>query len=159
MATHKYDLVVRGSGPAGEKGAAQAAYFGKKVAMVERDYYLGVAAASTTIPSKTLRESSLALSGLRARRLHGVDLSLRREVTVQDFLHHESAVKDAERTRVVNNMLRHGVDIFKGTGSFCDKRTIKVEAPGKAPEFLEGDVILIATGSSPRRPDNFPISP
>jgi NAD(P) transhydrogenase len=156
MATQKYDLVVLGSGPAGEKGAAQAAYFGKKVAMVERDYYLGGAAASTTIPSKALRETSLTLSGLRARRLHGVDLSLRREVTVQDFLHHESAVKDAERTRVVNNMLRHGVDIFKGTGSFCDKRTIKVEAPGKAPEFLEGDVILIATGSSPRRPDNFP---
>lgn len=156
MATHKYDLIVLGSGPAGEKGAAQAAYFGKKVAMVERDYYLGGAAAGTAIPSKTLRETSLALSGLRARRLHGVDLSLRREVTIKDLLHHERMVKDAECSRVANNMLRHGVEVFKGTGSFCDRRTIKLEIRGNAPEFLEGEIILIATGSSPRRPDTFP---
>ncbi|HXZ30127.1 MAG TPA: Si-specific NAD(P)(+) transhydrogenase [Dehalococcoidia bacterium] len=156
MGTHKYDLIVLGSGPAGEKGAAQAAYFGKKVALAERDGYLGGAAASTAIPSKTLRETSLALSGLRARHLHGVDLSLRREVTIKDFLHHERMVKDAEHSRVANNMLRHGIDVFKGTGSFCDKRTIKVEAHDKAPQFLEGDIILIATGSSPRRPDTFP---
>ena len=156
MGTHKYDLIVLGSGPAGEKGAAQAAYCGKTVAIVERDYYLGGAAASTAIPSKTLRETSLALSGLRARRLHGVDLSLRREVTIKDLLHHERMVKDAERSRVANNMLRHGVDVFKGTGSFCDRRTIRVETHGKAPELLEGDIILIATGSSPRRPGNFP---
>ena len=151
-----YDLVVLGSGPAGEKGAAQAAYFGKKVAMVERDFHLGGAAASTTIPSKTLRETSLALSGIRARHLHGVDLSLKRQATAKDFLHHERVVKDAERTRVMDNMLRHSVTIFNGMGSFVDQRTIKVESYGKAPEFLRGDIILIATGSSSRRPENFP---
>jgi len=154
--THNYDLIVLGSGPAGEKGAAQAAYFGKKVAMVERDYYLGGAAASTTIPSKTLRETSLTLSGIRARRLHGVDLSLKHRATVKDFLHHERVVKDAERTRVMNNMLRHNVTVFKGMGSFVNERTIKVETPSNAPEFLRGNIILIATGSSPRCPDNFP---
>ena len=90
--------MVLGSGPAGEKGAAQAAYFGKNVAMVERDLYLGGAAAGTTIPSKTLRETSLILSGIRARRLHGVDLSLKRQATARDFLHHERVVKNAERT-------------------------------------------------------------
>ena len=153
---HKYDLVVIGSGPAGEKGAAQAAYFGKKVAMVERDHHLGGAAAGTAVPSKTLRETSLALSGIRARRLYGVDLALKRRATVRDFLHHERVVKNAERTRVMNNMLRHNVDIFNGMGSFVDNRTIKVETRGKVPEFLRGDIILIATGSSPRRPDNFP---
>jgi len=156
---YNYDLVVLGSGPAGEKGAAQAAYFGKKVALVERDYYLGGAAASTAIPTKTLRETSLALSGIRARRLHGVDLSLKRRATVQDFLHHERMVKDAERTRVLNNMKNHNVTIFKGKASFVDKKIIKVEAPGKIPEFLKGDVILIATGSSPRHPNNFPKDP
>jgi len=154
-----YDLIVLGSGPAGEKGAAQAAYFGKKVAIVERDTCLGGAAASTALPSKTLRETSLALSGIRARRLHGVDLALNRQATVKDFLHHERVVKDAERTRVKNNMLRHNVDVFKGIGSFVDKRTIKVEACGKLLEFLKGDIILIATGSFPRRPDNFPKDP
>lgn len=156
---HKYDLIVLGSGPAGEKGAAQTAYFGKKVAMVEQDYYLGGAAASTAIPSKTLRETSLAFSGIRARRLYGVDLALKRRATAQDFLHHERVVKDAERTRVMNNILYHNVDVFKGVGSFVDKRTIKVEARGKTPKFLRGNFILIATGSTPRRPDNFPKDP
>ena len=154
-----YDLIVLGSGPAGEKGAAQAAYFGKKVALVEQNYYLGGAAASTTIPSKTLRETSLTLSGLRARRLHGVDLSLKRRATAQDFLHHERMVKDTERTRVVNNMNRHNITVFKGKGSFVDRQTIKVETRGKTPQFLKGKVILVATGSVPRCPDNFPKDP
>ena len=153
---HKFDLIVIGSGPAGEKGAAQAAYFGKKVALVEENSYLGGAAASTTIPSKTLRETSLTLSGIRARRLHGVDLSLKRQATAKDFLHHERKVKDAERKRVMNNMIRHKVTVFEGTGSFVDKKTIKVELHGSSPKFLTSDVILIATGSSPRRPENFP---
>ena len=71
-----YDLVVIGSGPAGEKGAAQAAYFGKRVALVESQKHLGGAAANTgTLPSKTLRETSLMLAGFRSRELYGVDLS------------------------------------------------------------------------------------
>ena len=152
----RFDLIVIGSGPAGEKGAAQAAYFGKKVALVEKDSHLGGAAASTAIPTKTLRETSVALSGIRARRLHGVDLSLKRRATVQDFLRHERSVKNAERTRVMNNMQFHKVNIFNGVGSFVDKKTIKVEAHDKAPELLTSDIILIATGSDPRCPDNFP---
>jgi NAD(P) transhydrogenase len=154
-----YDLIVIGSGPAGEKGAAQAAYFGKKVAIVEKDYHLGGAAAGTAIPNKTLRETSLALSAIRSRHLYGVDLSLKRKTTVQDFLHHERIVKDAERKRVKNNMKLHKVDIYKGLGSFEDKKTIKVEIKGRKPEYLKGEIILIATGSRPRRPDNFPIDP
>ena len=156
---HNYDLIVLGSGPAGEKGAAQVAYFGKKVALVERNDYLGGAATSTAIPSKTLRETSLALSGIRARRLHGVDLSLKRKATAKDFLHHERKVKDAEQRRVKENMLRHNVTIFKGIGSFVNGKTIKVETPDKSPVLLKGDIILIATGSSPRRPDSFPKNP
>jgi NAD(P) transhydrogenase len=156
MSIHKYDLIVLGSGPAGERGAAQAAYFGKKVAIVERDYYLGGAAASDTIPSKTLRETALALSGIRSRRLYGVDLSLRRQATVRDFLHHEEVMKDIERRRVAENMLRHNVDVFRGIGSFKDQHTVKVTSRGKKPEFLEGNIILIATGSSPYWPDNYP---
>jgi len=134
----KYDLIVLGSGSAGEKGAAQAAYFGKKVAMVERDNFLGGAAAGTTIPSKTLRETSLALSGIRARRLNGVNLALSRKATAKDFLHHERMVKGAERSRVKDNMLHHNVTVYKGLGSFVDKKTIKVEAEDKSPTFLTG---------------------
>jgi len=151
-----YDLIVLGSGSAGEKGAAQAAYFGKKVAVVEKDTFLGGAAASTTIPSKTLRETSLALSGIRSRRLHGVNLALNRKATAKDFLHHERKVKSAERNRVKNNMADHHVTVYNGMGSFVDRQTIKVEKRDKKPVFLKGKKILIATGSSPRRPDDFP---
>ena len=158
MSIHEYDLIVIGSGPAGEKGAAQAAYFGKKVAMVERSPHLGGAAAGTTIPSKTLRETSLALSGIRSRQLHGVDLSLRRRATVQDFLHHEEAMKNIERLRVSENMLRHSVEIFTGLGAFEDRTTVRVMADDGRTELLKGKVILVATGSSPRWPDNFPQS-
>ncbi|KYK20502.1 pyridine nucleotide-disulfide oxidoreductase [Thermoplasmatales archaeon SG8-52-4] len=156
---HEYDLIVLGSGPAGEKGAAQAAYFGKKVALVEKNPYLGGAAASTTIPSKTLRETSLTLSGIRARHLHGVDLMLKRQVTVKDFLYHERKVKNIERDRVKNNIIRHNISIFEGFGSFVDKKTIKVKSSNGKSTLLKGKIILIATGSSPRRPENFPTDP
>src|SRR5262249_53017317 len=88
-----YDLVVIGSGPAGESGAAAASLFGKRVAMVEKSALVGGASANTgTLPSKTLRETALAISGLKARDLYGVDLSLRREANVADFMYHERRV-------------------------------------------------------------------
>ena len=122
-----YDLIVIGSGPAGEKGAAQAAYFGKKVALVERCKVFGGAAANTgTLPSKTLRETALMLSGLKARKLHGLDLSIRRECTVKDFLHHEKQVVYAEQIRVEKNMSRHGVDLYYGTGQFKNANIMEI---------------------------------
>lgn len=157
MDTREYDLVVLGGGPAGEKGAAQAAYFGKKVAVVEREQHCGGAATNTgTLPSKTLRETSLMLSGLRARDLYGVDLSLRREATAEDFLHRERRVVERERQRILDNLQRHDIDAYRGTGSFVDPHSVRVESPGLEPVHLRGDVILICTGSSPRRPDMYP---
>jgi NAD(P) transhydrogenase len=148
-----FDLVVLGSGPAGEKGAAQAAYFGKRVALVEREPAFGGAAANTgTLPSKTLRETALSLSGFRARGLYGVDLSLRREATVRDFLHREAKVVDVERARVGANLDRHNVRTFSGPASFVDPHTGGVG--GKT--TLKARVVLLATGSSPRRPPEFP---
>src|SRR5436853_5515149 len=96
-----YDLIVIGSGPAGEKGAAQAAYFGKRVALIEKEPVLGGAAANTgTIPSKTLRESALYLSGFRHRELDGLEIGVRKAVTVRDFLAREQVVKEHERERI-----------------------------------------------------------
>lgn len=157
MENRDYDLVVLGSGPAGEKGAAQAAYFGKRVALVERETAFGGAAANTgTLPSKTLRETALTLSGFRARGLYGVDLSLRRQATVKDFLHREHQVVDAERLRVAGNLGRHHIDTFRGSASFLDPHRIRVAAPAGPPVELRGAVVLVATGSSPRRPPEFP---
>ncbi|HEX7899530.1 MAG TPA: Si-specific NAD(P)(+) transhydrogenase [Planctomycetota bacterium] len=153
MTNAAYDLVVLGSGPAGEKGAAQAAYFGKRVALVEREPALGGAAANTgTLPSKTLRETALTLSGFRARGLYGVDLSLRRQATVKDFLHRERHVVDTERARVGANLDRHRVDTFTGPAAFVNPHTVSVGGT----TLLKADVVLIATGSSPRRPAEFP---
>src|SRR6478736_8349307 len=103
MDSNKFDLIVIGSGPAGEKGAAQAAYFGKSVALIEKESVVGGAAANTgTLPSKTLRETALFLSGFRNRDLSGVNLSIKQQVTVREFLVHEQHVTADERVRVLN---------------------------------------------------------
>ena len=100
METREYDLVVIGGGPAGAAGAWVATLFGKRVALVEKKENLGGAGINTgTIPSKTLRETALALTGWRSRDLFGVDLSLRREATIDEFFRHEKRVTSNERDR------------------------------------------------------------
>jgi pyruvate/2-oxoglutarate dehydrogenase complex dihydrolipoamide dehydrogenase (E3) component len=90
MPAHHYDLIVIGSGPAGEKGAVQAAQLGKKVALIEREHVLGgVAANKGSLLSKTLRETALALIGFRQRGLQGVTMTLKEHVTANDFLNRE----------------------------------------------------------------------
>jgi NAD(P) transhydrogenase len=153
----RYDLVVIGAGPAGEKGAAQAAYFGKRVALVEQDDALGGAACNTgTLPSKTLRETAVTLSAFRSRELYGLDLSLRRQITVQDLLLRENAVKATERLEISANIKRHQIDLFTGTASFLGPDHLQVAREGTKPRILEYEKCLIATGSAPRRPSMFP---
>jgi NAD(P) transhydrogenase len=147
----RFDLVVIGSGPAGEKGAAQAAYFGKKVAVIERGPLGGSCANTGTLPSKTLRETALFLSGFRKRELFGVDVGLRDRVTVKDLLYREHVVREGERARVRENLRKHDVALIEGEASFVDANTIGVTVNGQE-QRLEADKFLIATGSSPNRP-------
>src|SRR5512140_861067 len=101
----KFDLIVIGSGPAGEKGAEQAAEFGKHVALVERAEYLGGAGINTgTVPSKSLRETALFFSGLKQRDLYGIDYSLRGGMSVREFMHREHIVVRNERRLVNRNI-------------------------------------------------------
>jgi NAD(P) transhydrogenase len=156
MSNH-FDLIVLGGGPAGTSGAASAGFLGKRVALVERLPVLGGAGINTgTIPSKTLRETALVLSGLKARELYGVDLSLRWEATVADFGRHARHVTDAERDRSMARLDLRGVTRFQGTASFANPHTIGVAADDGGETVLSGDRILIATGSSPARPANLP---
>src|SRR5579864_4276842 len=157
MSPEKYDLIVIGSGPAGEKGAAQAAYFGKRVALVEKEPVLGGAAANTgTIPSKTLRETALYLSGFRNRELFGLDLRVKPQLTVPDLMARERFIKESERARIQENLSRHHVTLYSGTASFVDPHTIAVK-PDRCPDSLiHGKIILVATGSYPYRPPAFP---
>lgn len=153
----KYDLLVIGSGPAGEKGAAQAAYFGKKVAVIERGEWIGGVCVNTgTIPSKCLREAALYYSGLLQRGLYGIDYSLREGLTVRDFMHRKDVVVKAEREKVSENLLLHHVEFIRGTARFEDAHTVAVERPEGGTELMTGEVILIATGSSPNRPPDIP---
>src|SRR5580658_7234602 len=158
MPTDQFDLIVIGSGPAGEKGACKAAYFGKKVALVEKEPVLGGAAANTgTVPSKTLRETALFISGYKQRQLFGLDFrGLKEKVRISDFLAHERIVKDVERSRVYENLRRHHVTLFSGNAAFIDPHTVAVR-PERCPELqIQGDKILIATGSYPFRPQELP---
>jgi NAD(P) transhydrogenase len=157
MSTETFDLVVIGGGPAGASGAVAAGLFGRRVALVEQSPEIGGAGLNTgTIPSKTLRETALALSGWRSRRLHGVDLSLRREATVGDFMRHQGQVSAGERRRAESWLADTRVERFHGTARFTDPHTIQIEK-GTTPAIeLKGKYFLIATGSSPIRPPEFP---
>lgn len=152
-----FDLVVIGCGPAGEWGAVQAALAGKRVVVVEREPVLGGTAANTgTLPSKTLRETALHLSGLKARGLYSVETTLRHEATVSDFLFRERRVKGMERERILQNLARHGIEVVRGTGTLADAHTVVVKAKEAPERRLTGDFILVATGSTPYRPPQYP---
>jgi NAD(P) transhydrogenase len=116
-----YDLVV-GGGPAGISGATAALSLGKTVTLVDDHLDIGGAAVNTgTVPSKTLRETALGLSGFKSRNLYGGDLSLRREVTVPDFLGHQEHVKDAFHASLTQRL--------EGGRGRCDRRGIRVHVP------------------------------
>ena len=148
-----FDLIVIGSGPAGEKGAAQAAYFGKRVCLIERAPKPGGAAVNTgTIPSKTLRETALYFSGLRQRGLYGVDLSVKQNITIADFMHRERTVIETEWGIIAENIEKHGIVSIQGAARFLDAHTIEVTRYGIEPRIVTGTTILIATGSTPQAP-------
>jgi NAD(P) transhydrogenase len=154
----RYDLVVIGGGPAGEKGAAQAAYFGKRVAVVEATPHFGGAGVNTgTIPSKTLRESALYYSGLRQRGLYGIDYSLKKDVEVQDFLYREQEVVRSLREVIRQNIERHKIDVYHGRATFEDAHRVRIAlSDGGGPVVIHGDVFLVATGSVPSRGKGIP---
>ena len=152
-----YDLVVIGGGPAGERGAAQAAYFGKRVAIVEREPEPGGTAVHTgTLPSKTLRETALLLSGHRQRNLDGLLVDLDPEMTVTRLLERKDAVRRLELERIHTNIDRHGIDLVPGTGRLIDPHTVEVISADGVTRRLTAQVILVATGSSPYRPPGIP---
>ncbi len=150
-----YDLIVIGSGPAGEKGAAQAAYFDKKVALVEEAPSYGGAVANTGVPGKAMRETALYLSGLRQRDLHGLTLSYDGTLTVDRFMHRGRVVREALNQWIGANLDRHHVDVHRGRAAFVDAHTVAVKDEAGS-RLLEAGVILIATGSTPYRPSTIP---
>jgi len=155
MSEH-YDLIVIGSGPAGEKGAAQVAYHGKRVAVIEKADIGGAGINTGTLPSKTLRETALYFSGLRQRGLYGIDYSLKEGLTVRDFMYRKQEVIHEHWIIIERNIRRHNIDLIYGTASLKDDHTVSVLTPEREQIELTADFILIATGSSPQHPAGIP---
>ena len=158
-----YDLVISGGGPAGVIAARGAGNLHKSVALIDAHRELGGAGINTgTVPSKTLRETALALSGLKSRQLYGVDLSLRREVTIADFLGHEQHVRAGFNALISDQLHSRKADVFFGNATLTDPHTVTVQLHEDTPGqpggelVLHGENILIATGSSPVQPALFP---
>ena len=152
----KYDLVVLGAGPAGEKGAAQAAYFGKRVAVVEPSPRPGGIAVSTAgIPTKTLREGAIYLWGLGQSAI-GV-----RPASAQDswrlLMARKLEVSEFMTKAVERNLVRHGIERIRGRARFLPGRRVEVEKVGGERVVLESDVVLIASGSRPRHLPGIPM--
>jgi len=156
-AAERFDLVVIGGGAAGEKGAARAAYFGKRVAVVERRTEPGGATVHTgTLPSKTLREAALFLSGYRQRDLYGVSIDIAPQLEIAKLIERKNAVREQETDRVLGNLARHGIELVHGSARLLDAGTVEVTDVGGERRRLTTDVILIVTGSSPFRPPGIP---
>ncbi|MCU1227838.1 MAG: Soluble pyridine nucleotide transhydrogenase [Acidobacteria bacterium] len=153
-----FDLIVIGSGPAGEKGAAQAAFFGKRVALIEREPVLGGACVNTgTIPSKTLRESARHFAGFGELGYQSaVDVQVKTDVSVQYFMYRKDLVVEKEWERIATNLRRHRIERFAGLARFRSPHEIIITSNSGEETVLEGDKILIATGSSPYRPTTVP---
>jgi NAD(P) transhydrogenase len=150
----EYDLVVIGSGPGGQKAAIAAAKLGKSVAVIERGQMLGGVCVQTgTIPSKTLREAVLYLTGMSQRELYGASYRVKDKITPADLLARTQHVIGKEVDVVRNQLMRNGIELYIGHGRFLDEHTVLIEDPSRAEHItVSGRYIIIATGTKPARP-------
>jgi NAD(P) transhydrogenase len=144
-----YDLVVIGSGPGGQRAAIQAAKSGKRVAVIEKGVGVGGVCTNTgTIPSKTMREAVLHLSGFYYQNFYGANYRVKETVTMADLNYRIQRVIESEVSVIQAQLQRNGVDLLHGVGSFLDAHRIQVENGGGRNE-LEAAKVLIATGTKP----------
>jgi NAD(P) transhydrogenase len=168
MSHSSYDLVVLGSGPAGQKAALNAAKLGKRVALVDRqDLVGGVCIHTGTIPSKAIREAVLHLTGIKEREVYGNSYTVKRQITMSDLLYRAHHVVRTEVDVIRSQMLRNGISLLYGVASFVDPHTIRVTRPEtSAPDDnpasdafeIHGQHVLIAVGTEPARPTAVPFS-
>jgi NAD(P) transhydrogenase len=151
------DMLVIGAGPAGEKAAVQAAYFGHRVAVVDRaDAPGGSAVRSAGVPTKTLRDTALYITGFRRRDVYGLSLQLHPSVAVERLMARTAEVVATRTASVRSNLDRHDVELLRGEARLGPDRSVIVSAPDGSERTLRADVILIATGSRPFRPSDVP---
>src|SRR2546423_3006396 len=150
------DMVVIGSGPAGQKAAIQAAKLGKQVVLIERAAVPGGACINTgTIPSKALREAVYHLTGLGQRRLYGDSYTVKQDVTIDDLIYRSQQVVRTEIEVIRGHMARNGVELLDGSACFVDDHTIHIRRAHNH-ETVEADFVVVAVGTSPARPKTVP---
>jgi NAD(P) transhydrogenase len=150
----EYDVVVLGSGPGGQKAAIAAAKLGKTVAVVERGRVLGGVCVNTgTIPSKTLREAVLYLTGMSQRELYGASYRVKDKITPADLLDRTAHVIGKQADVIRNQLMRNRIDLFMGHARFVDPHTVLVDDQTRGERTtVSGNYIIVATGTRPARP-------
>ena len=158
MAAFDYDMLVIGSGPAGQRAAIQAAKLGKRVAVAERTSVVGGVCINTgTIPSKTLREAVLYLSGYRERGIYGESYAVKRDITMADLMFRADHVIRNEADVVRHQLIRNRVEVVNAEASFVDSHTVRLkDADSRSHREVTADTITIATGTSATKDSHIP---
>ena len=154
MPVHDFDLLVIGSGPGGQKAAIAAAKLGRRVAVVERPEMLGGVCLQTgTIPSKTLREAVLYLTGLDQREMYGQSYRVKEDITVADLTARTQHVVSREADVVRNQLTRNRITILPGLAHFVEPNVVEIDRGTEGMNRrASADNIIIATGTRPARP-------
>src|SRR6201996_6022267 len=154
----QYDLVVIGSGPAGQRAAIQGAKSGKKVALIEKREVIGGVCINTgTIPSKTMREAVLHLSGYNYQNIYGVSYRVKEKITMADLAFRVQHVIKTEIDVTQAQLSRNGIEVITGIASFKDRSTVQVTGVRGATE-ISAEKIVIATGTKPASSPKVPIN-
>ena len=157
MEPAQYDLVVIGSGPAGQKGAICAAKLRKRVAIIEKKRSIGGVCVNTgTIPSKTFREAVLYLSGLRQRSFYGRSYAVKDQISMKDLVLRADAVMAREIEVIKAQLRRNQVTVMEGTGHFLDANTVEV-VRDEGSQIVRGAKFLIACGTRPAHDHDIPV--
>lgn len=152
-----YDFIVVGSGPAGRRGAIQAAKLGKRVLVIEKGTRVGGVSVHTgTIPSKTLRETALNLTGWRERGFYGRSYRVKQEISAEDLRRRLLITLDHEVEVLEHQFARNRVQHMRGKAVFIDRNTLEVEKADGEVVRVHGAAILLAVGTRPHRPSNIP---
>ena len=153
-----YDIVIIGTGPAGQKGAIQAAKLGKKVAIIEKQPVLGGAQVNTgTIPSKTLREAVVQLTGSSRRGLFGENYRVKKTITIADLMAASQNVIRFEWDLIRDQFERNRIDLIWGTAHFEGPNLLQIQRDTES-EMITADKFLVCVGTKPARPASIPFN-
>ncbi len=154
----QYDLVVVGSGPAGQRAAIQGAKFGKRVALIERREVIGGVCINTgTIPSKTMREAVLHLSGYNYQNIYGVSYRVKEKITMADLSFRVQHVIKTEIDVTQAQLSRNGIEVITGVASFKDANTVQVTNSRGSVDLSTGNIV-IGVGTKPASSAKVPIN-